>query len=206
MDLFFLAGSIGTLLWLGFWGLILYGIWALIRNSVPAFKGIGPEDLSPFSAILTFFLLITVIFLFQQAWSDAGRLAGDASTYEPVVELNKLLLRSLFIGPAAVIALTVYFFVKGKGTRYGVLTLPYFIASLIFLIRLLYYTGRFVLQEYRDWGIYVVLVFIIIVISALIFFIQKQYEQYKHQENRIQQALKTDADKNDPLKDSPPKA
>lgn len=199
MDLLILTfiQNLGTLLWLGFWGLILYGIWVLVRNSVPAFKGIGPEDLSPFSAVLTFFLMIAVIFLFQQAWSDLGRLAGGGFD-RATVDVNILMLRALFVGPATLIALTVYFLVRGKGTRYGVVTLPYFITSLIFLVRLLFDAGRFVLQEYRVWGIYIVLIFIIVTISAIIFFIQKQYEEYKHQEGRVKEALKKESDKSDP--------
>lgn len=91
---------------------------------------------------------------------------------------------------------------KGKGTRYGVITLPYFITALIFLVRLLFGAGRFVLTEYKVWGIYVVLIFIIAIISGLIFFIQKQYEVYKHVESKIQKGV--DEAQKDSRKDSYP--
>ena len=181
---YLLVGGIGSLIWLAFWGLILYGVWVLIRNSIPALEGIGPEDLSPVSAILTLFLILAVLFLFQQAWNDLGRLAGQGNRYDAELILNRLIMRAVFVCPAAIIALVVYFLVKGKGVRYGVITLPYFIASLIFLVRLLFDAGKFVLSEYKVYGIYIVLVFIIIAISALIFFIQRQYEGYKQMEEK----------------------
>ncbi len=196
--------SISTLIWLGFWGLIVYIIWVFVRNSIPALKGIGPEDLSPLSLILTVFLVLAVLFLFEQAWNDLGNLAGgDKYVYDSTVELSRLLIRTVFVGPATFIALLLYFSLKGKGTRYGVITLPYFITSLIFLIRLLFDAGRFVLSEYRVIGIYIVLIFIIIVISGLIFFIQKQYEEYKRQESNIQKGL-NEAQNKDKLKQSLP--
>ncbi|KKR51079.1 MAG: hypothetical protein UT84_C0003G0074 [Candidatus Curtissbacteria bacterium GW2011_GWA1_40_16] len=193
---YLIFGSITTLLWLGFWGLVVYIVWVFVRNSIPALKGIGPDDLSPLSLILTVFLVLAVLFLFEQAWNDLGNLAGgNKYVYDATVELSRLLIRTVFVGPATFIALLLYFSLKGKGTRYGVITLPYFITSLIFLIRLLFDAGRFVLSEYRVIGIYIVLVFIIIVISGLIFFIQKQYEEYKKQESKVQKGLDDDQSK-----------
>ena len=46
METFLIFGSLGTLVWLAFWGAILYFLWIFIRDSVPALRGIGPE-LSP---------------------------------------------------------------------------------------------------------------------------------------------------------------
>lgn len=184
-------GGFSTLIWLAFWGLILYAVWVFIRNSIPAFEGIGPDDLSPVSLILTIFLVLAVIFLFEQAWNDLGRLAGEqlGYGYDSAVEFSRLAVRLLFIGPATFIALFLYFSLRGKGTRYGVITLPYFITSLIFLIRLLFDVGRFVLSAYKVFGIYIVLIFLIVVISGLIFFIQKQYELYKKHETQIQKKV-----------------
>ena len=207
MEFLFAFGAIGTLVWLGFWGLVIYGIWVFIRNSVPALRDIGPKDLSPLSLILTFFLVIAVIFLFQQAWNDLGRLAGEQirGRYSPDLELSRLLIRLLFVGPATFFALLLYFLLRGKGTKYGVLTLPYFITSLLFLIRLLFDAGRFVLNQYKVLGIYIVLIFIIVIISALIFFIQNQYESYKSLESKIQKKVKEN-EQDDPRKDSLPQA
>ena len=206
MDYVFYSGFY-NLIWLAFWGLILYGVWVFVRNSIPAFKGIGPADLSPLSLVLTIFLVLAVIFLFEQAWNDLGRLAGEHTGYgyNSEIELSKLIIRSLFVGPATFIALFLYFSLRGKGTRYGVITLPYFITSLIFLIRLLFNVGVFVLREYKSVGIYIVLIFIIIVISGLIFFIQKQYEAYKKQESQIQKKV-DEVEKKDLRKDSLPPA
>ena len=205
MEFLFAFGAIGTLVWLGFWGLVIYGIWVFIRNSVPALRDIGPKDLSPLSIVLTFFLVIAVIFLFQQAWNDLGRLAGEQvrGRYSPDLELSRLLIRLLFVGPATFFALLLYFLLRGKGTKYGVLTLPYFITSLLFLIRLLFDAGRFVLNQYKVLGIYIVLIFIIVIISALIFFIQNQYESYKSLESKIQKKVKEN-EQDDPRKDSLP--
>jgi len=188
---YLLYGGVSSLIWLAFWGVILYVVWAAVRNTVPALKGIGPDDLSPVSLLLTIFLVLAVIFLFEQAWRDIGRLAGEQSrfSYDAQIELTRLLYRSFFVGPITFIALYLYFTLRGKGTRYGVLTLPYFITSVIFLIRLLFDAGRFVLYQYKVLGIYIVLIFIIIVISGLIFFIQKQYELYKRSEHNIQKKL-----------------
>lgn len=199
-------GGLTTLIQLAFWGLILYCVWVLVRKSIPAFEGIGPPDLSPLSLILTIFLVLAVIFLFEQAWNDLGSLAGESARYgyDSETELSKLLIRSIFIGPATFIALFLYFSLKGKGTRYGVITLPYFITSLIFLIRLLFNTGKFVLNEYKVFGIYIVLVFIIIVISGIIYFIQKQYEIHKKVESQIQKEVAAQEKKNTTEESLPP--
>lgn len=208
MEFLYAFGALGTLLWLGFWGLVLYGVWVFIRNSVPALEDIGPKDLSPLSLILTIFLVLAVIFLFEQIWKDLGSLSGETSryrySYDSSIELSKLIWRSIFVGPATFIALYLYFSFRGKGTRYGVITLPYFITSLIFLIRILFNAGRFVLNEYKVLGIYIVLIFLIVVISGVIFFVQKQYETHKKIESRIQKEVSEEEMKDGRKVSNPP--
>lgn len=189
-------GGIYSLIWLAFWGLLLYAVWVFVRKSLPALNGIGPEDLSPLTLILTLFLIIAALFLFQQVWNDLGRIATELVSkdevryvYNSAVELSKLILRAVFVGPVTLIAVILYFSVRGKGKEYGVITLPYFIASLIFLVRLIFGAGQFVLSEYKYYGIYIVLIFIIAVISGVILFVQKQYESYKHIQSRIQKGV-----------------
>lgn len=179
-------GSVATLFWLGLTGLVLYFVWIFIRTSVPVLQNIGPSEVSPLSVFLTILLLVAVNLLFSKIWFDLARLAG--AVY-PVwdnpsdVYLMVLIYRSIFVGITSFVAL--FFLGKGRGTRYGIITLPYFIISLIFLVWLLFEVCRYLVVELKSMGIYIVLVLVILIFSGLILFVQKQYEAFKNIENKL---------------------
>lgn len=198
-------GSVVTLFWLAVTGVILYVIWIFVRSSVPLLQNIGPEDISPLSVLLTLFLILIVNLLFSKIWFDLGRLAGASYPiwdYSSDIYLRVLIYRSVFVGITSVGAFLLLS--MGKGTRYGIITLPYFIISLIFLVWLLFELCRFLLVEYESLGIYIVLVLIIVIVSGLILLVQKQYEQYKKQERNIKEKLVAEQEQNSKKNDSFP--
>ncbi len=180
--------SFFNLISLVFLGLIIWGIWSFVSKKVPAFQAIGPK-ISPITILLSVFLTIVVIVLFNQIWSDLSRLVTSglgadlprysSGTLSPTVELNMIFVHTLFVVPLVVVALMVYLSVKDKGSKYGAVTLPYFIGSLIMVLRLLWDIGDYVIDNLGRSGIYLVLIFLVVVFSALIFYVQHKWEESK---------------------------
>ena len=172
---------------------------------MPILQNVGPGDVSPLSVVLTIILLLAVNLLFSKIWFDLGRLAGadyPIWNYSADIYLKVLIFRSIFVGITSFVALILLG--KGKGTRYGIVTLPYFIISLIFLVWLLFEICKFLITEYKSLGIYIVLIIVILIVSGLILLVQKQYEAYKKQENKIKDALKKEEENKDLRRDSLP--
>jgi branched-subunit amino acid transport protein AzlD len=175
--------SLSTLLWLSFWALVLWGIWSFLKDRFQPLSLIGPT-ISPIAVILSVFLTITIIFLFGRIWDDLSLLvtpAGESIRFgryvSAQVALDRLFVHTLFVVPVVILAIVVYQAVKDKHSHYGALTLPYFIGALLFTARLLWDTGDYVLREYHKWGIYMVLIFLVVVFSGLIFYIQQKWEE-----------------------------
>lgn len=181
-------GEMLSLIWLVILGLIIWGIWSFVSKRVPALQAIGPK-ISPITVLLSVFLTIVVIALLSQIWSDLSRLVtpefgADTSRYSirqlsPAVELNLIFAHTLFVAPLVVVALMAYLSVKDKGSKYGAVTLPYFIGSLIMVLRLLWEIGDYVIDNLGRSGIYLVLIFLVIVFSVLIFYVQQRWEEEK---------------------------
>jgi hypothetical protein len=190
MDYFF--PSLSTLLWLSFWALVLWGIWSFLKSRFEPLSAIGPT-ISPIAVLLSVFLTITIIFLFGRIWDDLSLLvtpAGETLRWgryvSAQVALDRLFVHTLFVIPVVILALVVYQAVKDKGSRYGALTLPYFIGALLFTVRLLWDTGDFVIREYHKWGIYIVLIFLVVVFSGLIYYIQQKWEERQAKRSEIE--------------------
>jgi len=185
MDLLFplisIFGTVWTLGILFISGLILYFVWNFIRESVPALKGIGPENISPLSIVLSILLILTINLLFAKVWVDLTRFAGASNT------LQVIIYHTVFV--AVVSFLAIFMMLLHKGTKSGLVILPYFIVSLLFLVRVLYEICAFLVIEYKNVGVYVVIILLILVLTGLIFVIQKSYESYKKRENRIGDAM-----------------
>lgn len=178
--------------WL-FLGLIIFFIWTQVSKRVPQVQALGPK-VSPITVLLSIALTIAVFFLFNQIWNDLARLvlptgrpySGFDYSYRylkgnPQQALDLIFVHTLFVVPLVVVAVIVYLAVKDKGSKFGAVTLPYFIGALVMLLRLLFDIGSFVVSNYGRVGVYLVLAFIIVVFSILIFYVQKAWERRHEQ-------------------------
>jgi len=179
--------NLSTLIWLSFWALVFWGLWSFLRERFQPLSALGPT-VSPVAVILSVFLTITVIFLFGRIWDDLALLVtpsqetiGFGRYVSSQVALDRLFVHTLFVVPVVILAIVIYQAVKDKGSHYGALTLPYFIGALIYTLRLLWDIGDYVLREYHKWGIYAILIFLIVVFSSLIYYIQHKWEERQTQ-------------------------
>lgn len=186
-------GSFWTIFWLLISGLILYFVWTFVRESIPALKDIGPENISPLSVVLSILLILAINLLFSKIWIDLGQLSKnlDGIGLGLGYPLNMIFYHAIFVGVVSVLA--VVLLMINKGTKIGLVVLPYFIVSLLFLIRVLFEICTFLVKEYENLGVYVVIVLVILILTILIFLIQKSYENFKKRENRIEDALRKES-------------
>lgn len=175
--------SFQTLFWLTFWALLLWGIWSFLKERFRPLSSLGPT-ISPIAVVLSVFLTITIVVLFGRIWDDLSLLVtpgqevvGFGQELSVQVALDRLFVHTLFIVPVVTVAILVYLAVKDKGSRYGAVTLPYFIAAVLFTGRLIWDAGDYVIRQYQKWGIYIVLIFLVLVFSCLTYYIQHKWEE-----------------------------
>lgn len=178
--------------WL-FWGLLIFFIWTQVSKRVPKVQALGPK-VSPIAVLLAIVLTIAVIFLLNQVWNDLARLVlpsgrqytGFDYSYRylkgnPQLALDLIFVHTLFVVPLVIVAIIIYLAVKDKGSKLGAITLPYFIGALVMLLRLLFDIGSFVVSNYGRLGVYLVLIFIILTFSILVFYVQREWEKRHEQ-------------------------
>jgi hypothetical protein len=173
------------------WFLLIIGVILFLIFSRARFRIPGLSSLSLFLAILIF---VAATILFNQIWADVTDLVrpeGTSYYYRSdreflSIKLNELLAHTLYVIPLLVLAIILYVTLEKKGVRYRVVTFPYFAAAGITMIRLLIDVGAFAIERYEKGGIYGVLIIVLVVLSALIFYIQKKWEERKKEDTTPQ--------------------
>ena len=181
-------GFIGLFWWV-FLGLIVYFFW--YRGSRPSEE--KKEKISPLTVIFAVLLTIIVISFFTLVWEDIGSLAtGGIPLWKFILEEEKadilfesILYHTGFVVPVVVLALMLYFSLYKKGSQYSAMIVPYLIGSLFMVLRLLFDIGTYIIKEYRRAGIYIVVGVLMIVFSAIVFFVQQKWEERKRKDNNF---------------------
>jgi len=105
----------------------------------------------------------------------------DAAAYK----LNEILLHAVLAVPLLLGAVLLYFYTHLKSEKsWGMITWAYFIMAIWFILHVLYEVGYFMVARYETWGMYVVLVPLVVVLTWLIIFIQKKVSQKREMDNR----------------------
>jgi len=166
-------------------GIILFLIFSRIRFRIPG--------LSPISLFLAVLIFIAATILFNVIWGDITDLVRPKGTpyyYRRTEEffslkVNELLAHTFYVIPLLIIAVILYATLEKKGIKYRVVTFPYFAAAGIMIIRLVFDIGFFAIERFEKAGIYGVLIFVLVVLSILIFYIQRKWEGRKKEETTL---------------------
>lgn len=158
----------------GFWlfVLVVIGIIFLLRRRGEA-RPMMPH-VPPLAALFAVLLTLSLVVLFGRVWMDlenlvsVGQSAGTASE-----KLAALFTHTLFIVSALIVAFLLYTGLRKKETQYTIVVLPYLVASCAFSAGLLLESADFALSNFGNAGVYVVLIFVVAVFSALLFFAQQ---------------------------------
>lgn len=167
----------GILLGWAILALVIFGIWELLSRRVPSFKTYEGK-ISPITILFAIILTIAITMLMSAIWRDLGKLI-TTSEYGSLLNANLIFIHGAYAIPLLIVASVLFNRLKQKGTLGFVLVLPYFIGSLIIMIRFLFETGRYVINLYDRLGVYLVIVIVIIIVSILLLFFQKQWERQR---------------------------
>jgi hypothetical protein len=123
-----------------------------------------PELNSPYSVLLSGLLFVLIFVFSNRLIKD---LSNDASqNFQLIAEA---LVTMLVLGSGFIIH-------KGlgeKSPKFLILARPYYAASIILVLRLLLHTSAYILDKNVTYGVYIVLVLVIAVLTGMILFLQK---------------------------------
>jgi hypothetical protein len=123
------------------------------------------EHNSPFSVGLAAVLFIALLILVNKIIDDSAISTVDANA--------RLIFDAMIILPF----LTVAFILNGSfsedNKRYQIISQPYFVTSAWLLVRLLWDTSAYILNTNATYGVYVVLILVIAVLTGIVIFVQK---------------------------------
>lgn len=124
-----------------------------------------PSDNSPFASGLAVVLVAAMMILLNKVIDDAAYYTNTINA--------QLIFDALIIIPFLLVAFILHESFVGTGKKFLLLSQPYFIVSAVLLVRLLWDTSKYVLNANATYGVYIVLVMIILVLTGSILFVQK---------------------------------
>lgn len=120
---------------------------------------------SPFSIGLAIVLIGAIMILLN-------KVIDDAAYYTTTINAQ-LVFDALIVIPFLLVAFIMHESFEGTGKRYLLMSQPYFIVSAVLLVRLLWDTSKYILNTSATYGVYIVLIMIILVLTGSILFVQK---------------------------------
>jgi hypothetical protein len=126
---------------------------------------VSVEYNSPYSIGLATVLCGAIFILLNKVIDDSEMFTNSINA--------KLIFDVLLIVPFLVVAFILHESFRDKRRKFLIISQPYFLVSGFLLVRLLWDTSSYILNANAAYGVYVVLVLIIIVLTASILFIQK---------------------------------
>ncbi|MBX4186639.1 MAG: hypothetical protein KW802_00035 [Candidatus Doudnabacteria bacterium] len=121
---------------------------------------------SPFSVLLAFVLFFGLLILANKAVSDFGLHFGRDIT-------ARLIAQTLLILPFLVAAIALHFGLTEKGEKYRIISHPFYLVAGWLLVRILFNVSAYILSSQVVYGVYIVLLLVVVVLTGGIFFIQK---------------------------------
>lgn len=120
---------------------------------------------SPFSSGLAVVLLAAIMIFLNKVIDDAGLYTNTINA--------RLIFDVLIIIPFILIAFILRESFPNTGKRFLLVSQPYFVVSGVLLVRLLWDTSKYILNTNATYGVYVVLILVILVLTGSILFVQK---------------------------------
>jgi cytochrome c biogenesis factor len=120
---------------------------------------------SPFSVGLAIVLLGSLIVLVNKIITDSSTITVNAN--------GELIFDALIILPFLLVAFVLHGSFSRDNKRFLILSQPYFITAAFLLVRLLWDTSTYILNTNATYGVYVVLILVILSLTGIILFVQK---------------------------------
>ncbi|HEX9503261.1 MAG TPA: hypothetical protein VF974_02970 [Patescibacteria group bacterium] len=121
---------------------------------------------SQYSILLAFVLFFGLLILANKAVSDVGRQFGSDVT-------GRLIAQTFLILPFLIVAFIFHFGLNEQGEKYQILSRPYYIVAAWLLISLLFSVSEYILSSQVVYGVYIVLLLVVAVLTVGILFVQK---------------------------------
>ncbi len=158
----------------GFWlfmAVIIGGFFVFrARSQKNAITHVSPfHNISPVTAIFSTLLTLALVVLFARIWLDLENWVSVGQSAASVSEhLAVLFAHTMFIVTLTSSSFLIYYALKKEQSINAIVSLPYFVVSVVFSAWLLLETASFALTNLGNAGVYIVLFFVVIVFSALL--------------------------------------
>ena len=120
---------------------------------------------SPFSIGLAIILFGTLMVLINKIIDDSALFTASVN--------GKLIFDAVLVVPFLLIAFMLHGSLARDGKRYLIISQPYFVTAAFLVVRLLWDTSAYILNANAAYGVYVVLLLVIAVLTGIIIFVQK---------------------------------
>jgi len=121
---------------------------------------------SPFSFGLAIVLFVSLFILVNKIIHDIGQ-----NFYSNIN--SKLVFDAILVIPFLFVSFLLYGIASQNKKRYIILCQPYFVVSAFLFLRLLWNVGSYILSANATYGVYIVLVMAIVVLTGFVIFLQK---------------------------------
>lgn len=140
--------------------------------AAPAPLKIRPESfVSPYSRLLSVVLFVTLLILSTKVIKDVRLNFAD--------DINaRLAFDALLVLPFLIAATALHFFFHQRKEKFLILSQLYYLVAGWLMIRLLWNVSQYILDNNAVFGVYIVLIMVILVLTGVIIAIQK-FMRYK---------------------------
>lgn len=121
---------------------------------------------SPYSTLLAVVLFFSLFILVNKMITDTRQhFSGDTN--------GQLVFDAILILPFILAASILHFSFLDRKEKFLILSQPYYIVSGWLILRLLWNVSKYILDANSAYGVYIVLILVIAVLTGIVFFIQK---------------------------------
>lgn len=157
--------------------LVLLGeriIFDLNRYANPAVEGAGQNQIASFS---------TSVYKSERSGLANARVYYRSENQSQYISY-KLLIHAAFIIPTFLVVFLLYYIynIKDKNINLKVVLWSYFAFALWMLLHLLGETGKYIIEEFENAAIYIILGLLAVIMTTLGIFIQKKVNHHHDQE------------------------
>ncbi len=126
------------------------------------------------SGFILVLLVLTLIGLGERVLYDLSRVFVGP-TFDYFDDLQTLIVHALFVMVLIVVAVFVNVAVAEKRQKYAIILIPYFILSIVLTIQVVLEAGVYFTFHHTQFQFYLVMSSLVIVISMLMFVVQRNY-------------------------------
>ena len=127
---------------------------------------VRPQYYSYYSQLLAIVLFVFLLILVNNIISDVRDYFADNIN-------TSLVFDALLIVPFLLAATLLHIILSQKQEKFLIISYPYYVVSGWLIVRLLWRVSEYILSTNATYGVYIVLIMVIAVLTGIVFFIQK---------------------------------